>query len=58
MPCEIRFGGGPTEFGKSAIYIYQLIPKELFHMGRKANATSKTTVAFCSLTKRSGTFTG
>ena len=33
----------PTGFGKSAIY--QSIPKMLFHMGRTANATSKTTVA-------------
>ena len=36
----------PTGFGKSAIY--QLIPKVLFHMGRTANATSKTTVAVVS----------
>ena len=36
----------PTGFGKSAIY--QLIPKLLFHMGRTANATSKTTVAVVS----------
>ena len=40
----------PTEFGKSAMY--QLIPKVLFHMGSTANATSKTTVAFCWFTKR------
>ena len=37
----------PMGFGKSAIY--QLIPKVLFHMGRTANATSKTTVAVVSL---------
>ena len=36
----------PTGFGKSAIY--QLIPKVFFHMGRMANATSKTTVAVVS----------
>ena len=36
----------PTGFGKSAIY--RLIPKVLFHMGRTANATSKTTVAVVS----------
>ena len=44
-----------TEFGKSATY--QLIPKLLFHMGSTANATSKTTVVFCWLRKRNGTFT-
>ena len=36
----------PTGFGKSAIY--QLIPKELFNLGRTANAISKTTVAVVS----------
>ena len=36
----------PTGFSKSAIY--QFIPKLLFHMGRTANATSKTTVAVVS----------
>ena len=36
----------PTGFGKSAIH--QIIPKVLFHMGRAANATSKTTVAVVS----------
>ena len=37
----------PMGFGKSAIY--HLIPKVLFHMGRTANAISKTTVAVSSL---------
>ena len=36
----------PTGFGKSATY--QLIPTLLFHMGRTANATSKTTIAVVS----------
>ena len=35
-----------TGFSKTAIY--QFIPKLLFHMGRTANATSKTTVAVVS----------
>ena len=43
------------EFGKSTIY--QLISKVLFHVGSTANATSKTTIAFCWLTKRNGAFT-
>ena len=43
------------EFSKSAIY--QLIPKVLFHVGSTANATSKTTIAFCWLTKTNGAFT-
>ena len=44
-----------AKFGKSAIY--PLIPKVLFHVGSTANATSKTTVAFCWLKKRNDTIT-
>ena len=45
----------PIGLGKSAIY--QLVLKALFYMGSTANATSKTTIVFCWLTKRNGTFT-
>ena len=51
MPWEICFGRA-TDGIRQERYIYQLIPKVLFQMGSTANATSKTTVAFCWFTKR------